>query len=400
MIKYAFIPGTHPALSLAELRALVDFHPLALSKSFFVVETDKPIEVVKLQDRLGGTIKIVEIRETSRPENIGPIFELNHLLSTYFAQSERKIIFGVSLYGDISRKLFSQMRRLGFETKKNLAESEYPSRFLFDQSGVLSSAAVIKNNILQLGAEIIIIVHDNVCYVGSTVSIQDIDEYSRRDYGRPVRNARSGMLPPKLAQMMINLSGAPLDATLLDPFCGSGTILQEAMRMGYEKLIGADIDGGAVAATIKNLSWFSPKNNVRVIHVSIQKLEKAIEHNAVDVIVTETYLGPPLGRFADPNRLNRIFLELRNLYHESLDTIARILTSRGTAVVAFPLFQMKNVSAALNLDRIISNSPCEVVEIIQQADAQQLSIQNTHGLEYSRPDQRVGRYIVKLRRKS
>jgi hypothetical protein len=36
--------------------------------------------------------------------------------------------------------------------------------------------------------------------------VQDIDAYAERDFERPMRDAFVGMLPPKLAQIMLNLA--------------------------------------------------------------------------------------------------------------------------------------------------------------------------------------------------
>ena len=35
--------------------------------------------------------------------------------------------------------------------------------------------------------------------------MQDFEQWGARDYGRPSRDAVRGMLPPKLARMMVNL---------------------------------------------------------------------------------------------------------------------------------------------------------------------------------------------------
>ena len=87
--------------------------------------------------------------------------------------------------------------------------------------------------------------------------MQDIESYTKRDRERPKRDAKVGMLPPKLAQIIINLAagqlpeeklqnicdiplGEPiprrlLGQTVLDPFCGTGVILQEASADGLRR---------------------------------------------------------------------------------------------------------------------------------------------------------------------
>jgi len=66
--------------------------------------------------------------------------------------------------------------------------------------------------------------------------------------GRAVE--RSGSLRPVVAAAMVELAGKP-EGLLVDPFCGSGTILGEARRAGWE-VAGLDIDPAAVEASTAN----------------------------------------------------------------------------------------------------------------------------------------------------
>lgn len=55
-----------------------------------------------------------------------------------------------------------------------------------------------------------------------------------------------GKLEPRLARALINIAiGPQADATIVDPFCGSGTVLLEANLMGLEA-VGNDLDPFAV----------------------------------------------------------------------------------------------------------------------------------------------------------
>lgn len=70
----------------------------------------------------------------------------------------------------------------------------------------------------------------------------------RQHDGREVE--RSGALRPTVAAAMIQLTGKKY-GTLLDPCCGSGTILSEGTKMGW-KGIGSDIDPEAVSVAQQN----------------------------------------------------------------------------------------------------------------------------------------------------
>jgi tRNA G10 N-methylase Trm11 len=70
----------------------------------------------------------------------------------------------------------------------------------------------------------------------------------RQHDGREVE--RSGALRPTVAAVMVRLAGKPADL-LLDPCCGSGSILAEATEVGW-RAAGTDIDPDAVRIARKN----------------------------------------------------------------------------------------------------------------------------------------------------
>lgn len=75
------------------------------------------------------------------------------------------------------------------------------------------------------------------------------DPAMRQHAGRAVE--RPGALRPTVAAAMVRLAGTGDLRALLDPCCGSGTILLEATRRGWTA-IGRDIDPAAVTAARQN----------------------------------------------------------------------------------------------------------------------------------------------------
>jgi 23S rRNA G2445 N2-methylase RlmL len=82
------------------------------------------------------------------------------------------------------------------------------------------------------------------------------DERMRQHHGRVVE--REGALRPTVVRAMVLLAGEP-GGVALDPCCGSGTILREALAAGGEAR-GLDIDPDAVRAARRN----APGADVRV----------------------------------------------------------------------------------------------------------------------------------------
>ena len=87
------------------------------------------------------------------------------------------------------------------------------------------------------------------------------------------RNMIVGMLPPKLAQMMINLSRETgiLPTKIYDPCCGLGTVLIEAINMGITDVYGSDLSAKMCSCTEENIGRF----DITIDHV-IRKDAKEI----------------------------------------------------------------------------------------------------------------------------
>lgn len=100
-------------------------------------------------------------------------------------------------------------------------------------------------------------------FVAVTLAVQDFEEYRFLDFGRPQRDMVSGSMPPKLAKIMLNLSGVKIDQAILDPFCGSGTMIQQALLLGFTNIVGSDASPKAVEDTKKNLNWLGSKLNLK-----------------------------------------------------------------------------------------------------------------------------------------
>jgi tRNA G10 N-methylase Trm11 len=61
-------------------------------------------------------------------------------------------------------------------------------------------------------------------------------------------------MPPRLAKIMLNLSHCKPGKIFLDPFCGVGTILQEALLI-QATVVGIDANSWCIAAAQTNLEW-------------------------------------------------------------------------------------------------------------------------------------------------
>ena len=393
-MKYFFIFGNHPDLSLAEIFALLGDSSkyLSFSSGALVIESEG-LDLVALNNRLGGTVKMGEIVQ------LVPDLADRNIKESIKAVLEKatKPFFGISLYGANHDFL-----KLALSLKKELKIAERSPRYVTSRERVLSSVVVEQNKLTSGGTEIVFIKTHNGYWLGKTTVVQPFKALSARDYGRPARDDASGMLPPKLAQMMINLAGASLDKALLDPFCGSGTMLSEAALMGYESLIGTDMSEKAIDDSKTNfqfsISYHKGTMNFQTISKSqfpkaeffkcdARRLATEIKPGEVDFIVTEPYLGPQRPG-AD---LRKVKIELDDLYSDAIREFKKILKSGSKVVMIWP--RMAGANGLVNIEpdtsgfELVNNWPSEFKNM------------QPRELVYGREGQRVWRRIVILQKK-
>ena len=326
--RWLFILGRETVLSFAEIKALfllnnINYQIINNQENKLIVDIDHFPDAKDLIKKLGGTIKIAySIGKIKNPP------QLAKFLNEYI--KEGKIEFSIN--GSMS---------LGIETKKILKQLGRSARYIEAKN----SAKVIYNNLIKNGAEIEI----NQDELFLTAAIQSIDDFSKRDFGRPGRDDESGMLPPKLAMIMINLAVTKTDKTIFDPSCGSGTIVSEAVLMGYKKIIATDISDKAVDDTIKNLQWLKTNfqiqhntDDIKIFVGDVTKISQKIKIESVDAIITEPYLGKPLRGNESGLVLEQQATELKKLYLQSFVQFHKILKNDGAVIFIIPRFKTRD----------------------------------------------------------
>ncbi|MBN1779176.1 MAG: hypothetical protein JW816_03085 [Candidatus Buchananbacteria bacterium] len=377
MFEYIFILGRNSELSAAEIKAVFDDSQVEVFDStFLVLSLAKEIDCQAVLSKLGGTIKIGQI--------IGDCFDKEMIISELKKVKQTgKINFGLSFYN------FAPSLKIGLEIKKELKQAGLSSRLVVSKEKTLSSVVVAKNKC----HEFIVAEADGKIYLAKTCAVQDFEDYSRRDFGRPSRDLVSGSLPPKLAQIMINLAQINPDKKLLDPFCGSGTILQEALLMGYQDIIGSDISSKAIEDSRHNLEWLGKNltsrqaclrrqargdnsQDYKLLNVPVQNISEKVKD--ADAIVTEPFLGPPLKGSEGLNEIKKIIQDLEKLYLEAFEQFKKVLNQGGKVVIVFPYFKKFDLT----------------LQILPNIKKMGFNPINSQQLFYSRPDQKVWRQIL------
>ncbi|MFZ5390809.1 MAG: TRM11 family SAM-dependent methyltransferase [Patescibacteria group bacterium] len=396
MSKHIFILGREPQLSLAEINSqlmatgqMVDW--LAVEKSHVMLSANLSDVFF---DQLAGSVKQADYIDKLPQEPLA----IKEVLKSFLSKSGNpSYIFGFSWYG---RRPPRWLKGVGLDLKKYFKNQGHRARLVVSRDNDLSSVVVDKNKLLPPhGFDFVFLPQsDGSLLLGRTVKVQDFAAWSRRDYGRPARQAKVGMLPPKLARLMINLTAADKNEPLLDPFCGSGTVLQEAAGLGYINLWGSDIDKRGIDRTSANLSWLKkelPSNSFiwNLQAIDVRQLTKFTAQQTFAAIVTEPYLGPPLRDQESAADLESIQKELGQFYGQVLKILYTVLKPDGRLVMVWPAWRLSQEQYLfLNLVDKIKETGFRVVNLLP-TKAPSTWLTGRGSFLYQRPDQKVAREI-------
>lgn len=332
-MKYLFALGNTPLLSLAELSSVYPFFSLTqINENWVVAECNdearfNPERALRV---LGGIVKLAQVVAVY---DLAEDLELikNQVLAQFKALAgEKKLLFNFSQSTDLIDLSLS-------EIKNFLKAEKISSRYLeAKKQGV--GAAVWQHQ--DHFVELLLVKGQEKIYLAQTLAMQDIDDWSKKDRAKPYYDRKKGMLPPKVARMMVNLALADKEFShkprLLDPFCGSGTILMEAALRGC-LVYGSDLDYQAVLGSIKNLDWLSQEYNLKKSYEFIRRDVTALREtdfpDKIDLVVTEPFLGK---QTPSPKEVRNIFRGLEKLYLGAFSSLKKVLAKEARVVIIFP----------------------------------------------------------------
>jgi len=163
------------------------------------------------------------------------------------------------------------------------------------------------------------------CWLLHSVDKKQFEE--RKPHLRPFFSP--GVIMPKSARALANLSGVKANELFLDPFCGTGGILIEAGMIGA-MIIGADVQDKMVKGAKDNLKFFGLRGDLIVSTAT----KIPLKGDSVDAVATDMPYGRASfvsgsGSFIPESR--SVFLE--RLYRDALDEIHRVLKPGRRAVI-------------------------------------------------------------------
>lgn len=313
--------------------------------------------------------------------------------------------------------------------KKRLKKAGKPSRYLGNEREAAPAIALRSQGLVsgKEGRELCVVQQDEkTIWVGVTVGAQDVESYTKRDIRKPVRDTSTGLLPPKLAQILLNLGlwmvqspKAPETAaekkgkaskashiptvTVFDPFCGTGVIPMECLLRGFP-VAASDKSEKAVSGCSKNVEWTRKQYDIAKSNVpsTVWKQDAMKPFDASSfkqtglpgLIVTETTLGPNLRARPTIKDAQKYRSEVEKLLMHFIQNAAKALPGAPIACT-FPVwFTSKGPVLFEHIWKTIDDAGYHAVlpPTVEM-------LQGRMSLLYRRPEQFVGREIVLLRPK-
>lgn len=378
MSQYLCVLGRETQLCLAELRTLLEVNDAAatiqnLPTGGAVVQPSQVFDPVWWVNRLGGT------RMIARHLALTPTVSVETLNELVPPTVRELALSSASIPAHERMKLLLQLKKLRPGLRYRPTSDAYLASGLSDR--------LLRR---EDGLELVLERTAEGTQVWAVAAVQDTRGWTERDRGLPAPDAVVGMLPPKVARIMVNLAeparqnlSTPETGKLLDPFCGSGQVPIEALRLGWT-VTASDLDEQAIDRTTKNVTWARTRSTEAAKPVwtafrsGVDELTDQLPAGSFDAMVTEPDLGPPLSSStAVPSE-------------QGLDQVARtialafeagrtLLRSGGRMVIVVPIIAHHRIVDRLD-DSVFSGY------LLRET------------LHYARPDSRVEREIVVLDR--
>ena len=347
-MTHIFFLGREYLLSLAEIFAVYPTaRYLAHTRTWCMVEGLTDEIIASVYPSMGGIIKVVRVDRTVGTSGI------TRALTDYLADncSDNKFSFAIAYY-DSERKVFSD----GLAIKESLKKQGHSVRLINRENRNITSATYLHERLAQRGMEANVLWVSGTCHIGATIAYQDIEDYTRRDISRE-RNMQVGMLPPKLAQIMLGLAGT---RGVYDPFVGLGTVLVEALHAGRTVVAGSDLSEDMVRATRDNISAYiaskpvTTSPSVTVFHGDACRVGESGESREALArcdIVTEGYLGRifSAGGITEADVRAEI-TKLSRMYRDFFTSL-RQSDFRGRIVITFPVWHIGGRTIHLDADQ-------------------------------------------------
>lgn len=323
---FFLVSGEHPTLPFAELKAILEaekYEYQVLEKLSQVLRVKVDIDSVKSIEFRSALTRVCSIELLCCSAEAEEIFKTVRLAPLdEFIQKSESFAVRIRRVGENTQHLFSK------ELERKLGKL------------ILNKAKGLKVDLANPKKTFFGVLTDNKFVFG--LKIAEISPklfIQRRPRQKPFFHPSA--MPPKLARCMVNLAKPKTGDLVLDPFCGTASMLIEAGLMGCRAL-GLDVKRRMVRGSLRNLLHYDIKPEGMIVADASKP-----PTNKADCIVTD----PPYGRLA--TTLGR---ETHQIIKDSLSTLQDNLAGGRRICIAAPKsVEAGELSKELSLQHVESH---------------------------------------------
>ena len=326
-MKTFFILGRNPELSRREilefLKARERTHKeILFEENLMIIETNEG-ERFDIQE-FGGVMHLGEIKLEGNSEELKKYLKENEVIP-----SDK---FSYAIHGDLDTQILKEK----FKQEKKKASQKHGRKLLHFQDG-----SKMQNP--KADFHIFLHEHENTIYHGLATQSYDSKGVESRDMQKPVRREALA-ISPRLSKILINLSGAKPRDRMLDPFCGIGGILQEALIKKIN-VHGIDKDKEAAAGAKTNLRWLSQEYKIQAKYVIDNDDSRRAPDLQFAAIATETPLGKLLTKKPSDNQARQMITNFEAYMVPILKRLKKVKKPSAKIAITFPAIRNIHVDA-------------------------------------------------------
>ncbi len=384
-MKYLFILGRNPLLSKAEILSYFEREGIELVNSSIklnglLIETSNELNLKKMLEGLGGTIAAGKVLFSGNIDFLKKEIEKKPI---YFGR-ENKVVY--SMLNFSKEDIFSEMAdavKINFRNERLKARYKGVGGTIKMQSGEIARGSPEK---IMLRDRNYFVFGDKEISFGLLEESYNSEEAEKKDMKKPYRR-ESLAISPRLARILVNLSQVKKNEILIDPFCGIGVIVGEALLKEIN-VIGVDIDKDAIDNAKKNIEWLKNNYKINARAIIINKDSAEVRIDKADGIATEPYLGELMTRIPSKERALQIISGFEQLMINVLNNLKKGLKKEVKVAFTSPLIKSQNGKISCKINRICEGTGLRVYQIKNSDIA--------FPIREFRPDQIVGRDIFVL----
>ncbi len=324
---YLFLLGRDPKLSKLEIAIYfyknnIKYEILEEQDKYLLIKTK--INPKKTIEELAGTTKIIEMYQQSKEIDIKFLDKIEY--------NKHKFNFSFSSINLPKEEVLyiENLLKDYFKKEKTKAVYKKPKKHTKNEKNYIVNPNNYYSWKLYEGFELFILFLNKNYYFGLTKACFNPKENIYKDKHMPKRkNLYSTSL--RIADIMINLLGCTNKTTIVDPFCGTGTFLVEALLKGHD-VIGIDQEKQMCRYAKENIEWI--KENIGKYQIICGDSGK-IKFKA-DCAVFEPYMGPFLKKMPSEKKARKTVKNLEKIYYFVFRNLSKNLKKKAKVVCILP----------------------------------------------------------------